>query len=426
MEEERRKTAVRAVRESDFSLDRKASLWAYFVLHGLAFLKEGGRIAWVLPGSFFHADYSSTIIDTVTGNFERAVALQLGERIFRNEGAEEHSVILLADGWKTESPCEDLRVGYVPSLDDLEKTIQSWENGDWTGKDYDSRIGIAFMAPRVVDAIRRVKDECRVRRLGDVVEGVKIGIVTGDNQFFVIGRSEVQEYELEEQDWKYIFAKSKISDGISLTEQDFKEANQSDERCLLVDGEGGMSGSLKEYFGRKSEDEIESNVTFGKREDWRLPDDGDEPDAFFTYMQSLGPRLILNQAGVNSTNTIHRVYFGDEVSELKQKALAVSLLSTFSRLSAEVEGRTYGSGVLKLEIGETRQLRFVLPSKLEEKTVEKAYQAVDSRLRDGELEGAERRANDFAFRDIPQPKRREIIQLLKKGLRNARERRRGT
>ena len=426
MEEAQRKAAVRAIRESDFSLDRKASLWAYFVLHAFRFLAEGGRVAWVLPGSFFHADYSSTLIDAVTEHFEKAVALQLGERIFRNEGTEEHSVILFADGWKSESLCENLRVGYVPSLDELEQTIQDWENGDWAGKDYDSQIGVAFMAPRVADAVRRVEDKCRVRKLGDVVEDVKIGIVTGDNRFFVIGRSDVQEHDLEERDWKYIFAKSKISDGISLTEQDFKEANQSDERCLLVDGEGGMSGSLKEYFGRKSEDEIESNVTFGKRENWRLPDDGDEPDAFFTYMQSLGPRLILNQAGVNSTNTIHRVYFGDEVSELKQKALAVSLLSTFSRLSAEVEGRTYGSGVLKLEIGETRQLRFVLPSKLEEKTVEKAYQAVDSRLRDGELEGAERRANDFAFRDIPQPKRREIIQLLKKGLRNARERRRGT
>jgi len=426
MEKAQRKAAVRAIRESDFSLDRKASLWAYFVLHAFRFLAEGGRIAWVLPGSFFHADYSSTIIGAVTGHFEKAVALQLGERIFRSEGTKEHSVILLADGWKTESPCEDLRVGYVSSLDELEQTIQDWENGDWTGKDYDSRIGVAFMAPRVANAVRRVENECRVRRLGDVVENVKIGIVTGDNRFFVIDRAEAQEHELEEQDWKYIFAKSKISDGISLTEQDFKEANQSDERCLLVDGEGGVSESLKEYFGQKSEAEIESNVTFGKREDWRLPDDGDEPDAFFTYMQSLGPRLILNQAGVNSTNTIHRVYFGDEVSELEQKALAVSLLSTFSRLSAEVEGRTYGSGVLKLEIGETRQLQFVLPWEFQEKVAEEAYQAVDAHLRNGELDEAEKRANEFVFQDIPQRKRAAIIQSLKRGLRNARERRSGT
>jgi adenine-specific DNA methylase len=426
MEEEQRIAAVQAVRESDFSLDRKASLWAYFVLHALAFLAEGGRVAWVLPGSFFHADYSSTIIDAVTEHFERAIALQLGERIFRDEGAEEHSVILLAEGWKTESPCEDLRVGYVPSLDDLEQTIQDWEDGNWTGNDYDSRIGVAFMAPRVSNAIRHVENECRVRRLGDVAEDVKIGIVTGDNRFFVIDRSEAQEHELEDRDWKYIFAKSKISDGISVTKQDFEDAYQSDERCLLVDGEGEVSEQLETYFDQKSKDEIESNVTFGKREDWRLPDDGNEPDAFFTYMQSLGPRLLLNQAGVNSTNTIHRVYFGNEIDGIERKTLAVSLLSTFSRLSAEVEGRTYGSGVLKLEIGETRQLQFVLPSDVEEKVIEEAYQAVDSHLRNEELDEAEERANEFVFRDIPQRKRSEIIQALKTGLRNARNRRRGT
>ena len=426
MEAEQRKAAVQAVRESDFSVDRKASLWAYFVLHALSFLREGGRVAWVLPGSFLHADYSSTIINAVTENFDRAVALQLGERIFRDEGAKEHSVILLAAGWKPESPCEDLRVGYVPSLDDLKQTVQDWESGAWKGNDYNSRIGLAFMAPGVADTIRHVGDECRVGRLGDVVEDVKIGIVTGDNRFFVIDRPEAHEYELEDRDWKYIFAKSKISDGISVTQQDFEEAYQSGERCLLVDGGGEVSEELERYFDQKSEDEIESNVTFGKRENWRVPDDGNEPDAFFTYMQSLGPRLILNQAGVNSTNTIHRVYFGNEIDGIERKALAVSLLSTFSRLSAEVEGRTYGSGVLKLEIGETRQLQFVLPSDVEEKVIEEAYQAVDSHLREKKLDEAEERANEFVLRDIPQRNQPEIIQALKAGLRNARQRRRGT
>jgi hypothetical protein len=426
MEAEQRKAAVRAVRESDFSLDRKASLWAYFVLHALSFLRKGGRVAWVLPGSFLHADYSSTIIDAVTENFDRAVALQLGERIFRDEGAKEHSVILLADGWKPESPCEDLRVGYVPSLDDLKQTIQDWESGDWKGNDYNSRIGLAFMAPGVANAVRTVEDECKVRRFGDVVENVKIGIVTGDNRFFVINRSDAHEHKLEDRDWKYIFAKSKTSNGISVTQQDFEDAYQSDERCLLVDGGEGGSRYLRRYFEQKSDDEIESNVTFGKREDWRLPDDGNVPDAFFTYMQSLGPRLILNKAGVNSTNTIHRVYFGNEIDGIERKALAVSLLSTFSRLSAEVEGRTYGSGVLKLEIGETRQLQFVLTSDVEEEVTEEAYRAVDSHLRNEKLDEAEKRANEFVFRDIPQRKRTEIIQALKTGLQNARNRRRGT
>lgn len=425
MEGRQREAAVQAIRESDFSLDRKASLWAYFVLHALTFLAEGGRVAWVLPGSFFHADYSATIIDAVTGHFERAVALQLGERIFQKEGAEEHSVILLASGWESETLCEELRVGYVPSLDDLERTIQKWEDGDWEGRSYSSRIEVAFMEPAVSEANRQIRERCRVQRLGSAVKDVKIGIVTGDNRFFVINRSDAQKHELEDQDWKYIFAKSKVTDGISVTEQDFEEAHQSDVRCLLIDGERECSENLENYFDQKDQEEIEANVTFGKRENWRMPDDGHEPDAFFTYMQSLGPRLILNQAEVNSTNTIHRIYFNGEASETERKALAVSLLSTFSRLSAEIEGRTYGSGVLKLEIGETRQLQFVLPSNVEEKGIEEAYRAIDTHLRNEELDEAEERANEFVFRDIGQRKRTEIIQTLKTGLRNARNRRRG-
>jgi adenine-specific DNA methylase len=425
MDEEQRRVARQALREDGFSLDRKASLWAYFVLHALTFLAEGGRVAWVLPGSFFHADYAAKIADVITNRFQRAVALQLGERIFQTEGAEEHSVILLADGWGTECSCEKLKVDYVPSLDDLERTIRRWENGDWQGRDYDSRIGFALMEPEVTDAIQQVRDRRRVLRLGDVAD-VKIGIVTGDNRFFVINRTKAKQKDLTQQDWEYIFAKSKISAGISVKPSDFEEAYDSDLCCLLVNGKGEISESLERYFDQKSEEEVENNVTFGKRDDWRLPDDGNEPDAFFTYMQSLGPRLILNHADVNSTNTIHRVYFDVDLSEAERKAVAVSLLSTFSRLSAEVEGRTYGSGVLKLEIGETRQLQLVLPSNLGKKDSEEAFQAVDSHLRKEELNEAEQRANEFVFQDIAQRKQAEIIQALKTGLRNARNRRRGT
>jgi adenine-specific DNA methylase len=425
MDEEQRQTAAQAIRESDFSLDKRASLWAYFVLHTFAFLREGGRIAWVLPWSFFHADYSSTVIEAVTGHFERATAFQLGERIFQEEGAKEHSVILLAEGWQADTPCEELRVGYAPFLDDLSEMIEAWENGEWEGKVYDSAIGGTFMRPEVSESIQYVKENCRVRSLGDVIQDVKIGIVTGDNQFFVISRSEVENYGLQAEDWKHIFAKSKISRGVSLSKQDFKEAYQAGHRCVLIDAKTPVSEELEKYLKQKPREEIESNATFGKRSDWRLPDDENEPDAFFTYMQSLGPRLILNQAGVNSTNTIHRVYFDEEFSDVDRKALAVSLLSTFSRLSAEVEGRTYGSGVLKLEIGETRSLQVALPPDWKKNTVEKAYKEVDLFLREGSVENAKTRANKFVFQGIPKKKRTEIIQSLQEGLQNARRRRRG-
>lgn len=424
MGSEQRMSAQEALQDSEFSLDKKASLWAYFVLHALQFLAKEGRMAWVLPGSLFHSDYSQGLIKAVTSNFERAVALQLGERVFQDEGAEEHTIILLAEGWKTGEIAETLEVGYVATLEDLLSRVHELRYGNWSGKPYDSRIGYVLMETHVADAMQKVQDRCRVVRVGDKAN-VKIGMVTGDNRFFVITPSVAKEHDLQAGDWRYIFAKSKITDGIALTEEDFRKAERKDQRCLLVTAQGGMSSQLESYFIRKPEEEIRSNVTFGKRDDWKKPDDDEIPDAFFTYMQSLGPRLILNEARVNSTNTIHRVQFEDEVSETEQKALAVSLMSTYSRLSAELEGRTYGAGILKLEIGETSRTRAILPENVSAERVDDVFRQVDKCLRNGQVDEAEEVANRFVFGHLAQPDIVEVVRTLKSGLKRARTRRKG-
>ena len=56
-----RKKALADLMSLDIPMDSKASLWAYFIVHSLKFLKVGGRIAWILPSSFLHADYSQPI-----------------------------------------------------------------------------------------------------------------------------------------------------------------------------------------------------------------------------------------------------------------------------------------------------------------------------------------------------------------------------
>src|SRR5713101_5845559 len=52
-----RGAALLAGRDEEFQLSGMASLWAYFVFHALKFLRENGRMVWLLPGSLLHADY---------------------------------------------------------------------------------------------------------------------------------------------------------------------------------------------------------------------------------------------------------------------------------------------------------------------------------------------------------------------------------
>jgi hypothetical protein len=97
-----------------------------------------------------------------------------------------------------------------------------------------------------------------------------------------------------------------------------------------------------------------------KRLHWQVPVLGEPPDAFFRYMGKVGPRMVLNDAGYFCTNTIHRVFFSKGVSTAVQRAICLSLHSSYSQLYAEFEGRQYGSGVLKFEPSETKRLLFAI------------------------------------------------------------------
>ncbi|MCO7068727.1 N-6 DNA methylase, partial [Vibrio paracholerae] len=65
MTEKQREACEKVLHNSPFSgltMGRNASLWAFFLLHSLSFIKEGGRVAWVLPSSLLHADYAKRLL----------------------------------------------------------------------------------------------------------------------------------------------------------------------------------------------------------------------------------------------------------------------------------------------------------------------------------------------------------------------------
>ncbi|TOM80467.1 SAM-dependent methyltransferase, partial [Vibrio parahaemolyticus] len=102
MTDEQRLSCDNVLRNSPFSkhtMGRNASLWAFFLLHSLEFLKEGGRVAWVLPSSLLHADYAEKLVQIHQRHFEKIKVLKLAERFFKEEGAQETSIILLAQGF---------------------------------------------------------------------------------------------------------------------------------------------------------------------------------------------------------------------------------------------------------------------------------------------------------------------------------------
>ena len=397
---ETRASALKTITDEGFTLDGKASLWAYFVLHAFTFLKKGGRVAWVLPGSFIYADYSKLLRKTIVENSRRCLTITLSERVFLHEGTTESSVILLVDGWKEPSLFHKVESIYCDSITELEKKLENWHERTFANAFMEKRNSFSFFSSNELKCFNHLSKHKDMKKLGELAD-VKIGIVTGANAFFIIDKETASKNNLPKGYLTPILSKVKITKGLDILPTDFNRAKKENFRCLFLNtlNKKNFPHSIETYLENFPGDRAK-NVTFSKRSVWYEPHQGETPDAFFTYMCNYAPRLILNLAKTNSTNTIHRVYFKKPMSNSNQKLAIISLLTSFSQLSAEVEGRSYGSGVLKHEPNEARAINLFMPP-LKEDVIDEAYRTIDTLLREGEhIDGIRKVADEYVLKPI--------------------------
>ena len=143
---------------------------------------------------------------------------------------------------------------------------------------------------------------------------------------------------------------------------------------------------------------------------------GSLPDAFFPVMRHLGPRLALNEARINCTNTLHRVYFKKNLNKSSRMLLALSMLSSFSQISAEIVGRKYASGILKHEPREAEKILLLMPQNVHWNTIGKIYREVDELCRLNQFKDAQNAVDEFLLRPILKKKFSKFSQCLDKCL----------
>ena len=418
---EHQRSSVDAVRTD--VVGGRANLWASFVVHAHSFLGPGGRAAWVLPGAALQADYARAVLDQTGDLFGRTLVVELGERLFEGEGAVESTVVLLAEGYRAGSSVP--RVARAETIDDLEHVMSRWRGGKAVGAALDERPARALLPPRAFGWVERIEASPTTVLLGDVAT-VRIGVVTGANAHFVLDHERAFELGLPERSLHPLLPKSAHAPGLFFEREDHARARAAGSRCLLFTTDPYTHGiddeAVDAYVAEIERNVSRPNRTFEKRTPWHRVLMGSDPDAFLTYMAGTGPRVVVNRAGATSTNSTHRLYVDDDVTEdgSMREALAVALASTYGQLAAELEGRSYGDGVLKLEPSDARRLRLPI-ARVGSATVARE---VDRRLRVGDAPGARRLADDWIMRALSDGEQRRAQADLESALTTARRQRR--
>lgn len=377
---EQRKKALARAKSLGVHLPALSSLWAPFLVHAISFVKEGGRLAMVLPAELLTVDYGKEVRDHLLRRFSKIQLIVFENRVFPE--VLEDVVLLMAEKG---AGSESLRFVRVPDASHLDSQTEPILVRSLRPKEAVGTKWTRFLLSEEIDATYQeliVRDE--IGALGDIAE-VDIGVVTGKNDYFILSESAALEHAIRDESLLPILASSRDLHGLRFDESDYATVKSLGRRCMLIDPQeelGETDEGLRNYLEQGVADGIARAYKCKGREPWHAVPSIYVPDAFLSYMSSSYVKFAINDAGAVSTNTIHRVRFKKELVD--PIAMATSWYNSLTMLSCELNGRSYGGGVLKHETKEAESICIIRADSDTSGDLRAVSKKVDSLLRAGE------------------------------------------
>lgn len=339
------------------NLTRLASSWAPFVIHSANFVAPGGRLALVLPAELMHAQYAGEVLSWVQRRFARTGLVLFEERVF--PGALEEVVLLFADG-KDEGTSPRAEIIECQTLEDFEiEVLEARLQAPTSGRPRRGKLLAQLLPDATRELHDRLVDDERTSSLG-ALASVDIGVVTGANDFFLL--PDVEARLLSPKLLRRAISKAVHVTGARVGAADLERLRLDGARVHMLAAARttppDVLTTAREHLDRGEAEGIHQRYKCRVREPWYvlpLPGGGTPPDLFLTYCSAEFPRLAVNAAEALHTNTVHGVRVRP-TAELDPGALAFAFYNSLTLLSAELVGRSYGGGVLKLEPTEAEAL----------------------------------------------------------------------
>jgi len=364
LDEEDQRLSEEVFRRFSLAFTKHTNAWVPFVIACVALLAPGGRLGMVIPSELLHVLHAGSLRSFLLAHAKRVLMVDPNELLF--EAALQGTVLLMVEKKSSPSdPSEGVAVLSAPDNSFLtmnpEKLFQDARyvqgdvlNGKWMK---------VLLEPEELAVFEKAKTLPSVRRFCDVAQ-VDVGIVTGANKFFLVSDSTVARYGLEKF-VKPMFGRSEHCPGVIYNEAVHEENRRKDLPTNFFHVEKGVSisrlpPSVREYIKLGESQKLHLRYKCRIRTPWfSVPS---------VYAASIGllkrshnfPRLIFNSLGAYTTDTAYRitpVQGGPSVAKL-----VYCFVNSLTALTAELEGRHYGGGVLELVPSEIEKLLVPIPT----------------------------------------------------------------
>lgn len=332
-----------AALQQGVALTGLASSWAAFLVHAAAFLNDGGRLGMVLPAELLSVNYAGPVRRFLLESFEHVELVTFEEQVFPD--AEADTVLVKADGYRGK-PAGEATLRQTVNA----STLAELDSGtSWKPVRTTDRWLPVPLRQETTETLKTLLTDGLFVSLDEYGE-TSLGAVTGGNRYFTLSPKRVHDLGIPQRDLVKISPPgSSHLRGLALTDSAMTRLGQDGEATWLLYPSSHPAQATLDYIKAGEDTGADQAYKCRVRKDWWRTPILAAPDLFLTYMNADTVRLTTNKAGARHLNSVHGVYLNDEYRDLARELLPLASLNSVTLLSAELAGRSYGGGILKME-----------------------------------------------------------------------------
>lgn len=326
-----------------------SNLWIPVFLLAIAKLREGGAFSVILPTEFLTGISANAVRNWLLGN-----ATELTIDLFKpgTFPAVLQEVLILSGRASKRSAGE----AAVIDFHDHNGGTKSWSHtvtpgsGTWTNYLLSPEQNDAISATLSINAIQPLRQVARF----------SVSTVTGANGYFCVDASEIDAFDL----WPWaipLLPRSRHAKGLIFEEPEQRALSDAGQAAWLLSFAAGKPSpeehaGARRYLALGTDQAIDKRFKCRVREPWYRVPVVPAGELLLSKRSNRYPRVIANHARVVTTDTIYKgqILTGAPVSA---DDFTATFHNSLTMLSAEIEGRSFGGGVLELVPSEVSALR---------------------------------------------------------------------
>ena len=312
------------------------NLYTLFLLKSISQLRDGGRMAYIVPSEFLNSDYGVEVKRALlrSGVLRHVVVVDFTQCAF--DDALTTACILLCH---KDGSLSEVRFSHVSDVGQLQASLADYSTWAADQLKPETKWKQYYEGARSADYRHLVPFSTFAK--------VSRGIATGANDYFTFRESKKELYGIPERCLMRCVCHSTDVHGLFFTDDDFQRLSHSDKAVYLFNGcADGADEHVREYISLGEETGADKRYLTASRKPWYAIENRKPSPIWVSVFNRKGLRFVRNIAGVSNLTTFHCVY---DAGVVDIDVLFGYLVTNVSKEIFMDNSRQYGNGLVKFE-----------------------------------------------------------------------------